>query len=325
MDIQTEMRVLQIGPGISVSYTILSCESSSAEDPDTDIGGIGDIFLSTSDIGNIGDIFLSPTKLQFKNHQHQWITVAEGDHIRHPIHQNCRLLLSNTGPHWGFVCQPSLTVLEAIKEHLDRIKRGDVFMPEDEDDLDDDSDHDWDDDDEEEEESKPSVLKLREQYGDYYLPDSDAATSSEPETVVTTSVVYERELTRPSWAVSNYSPEPESDYQQSMLSYHELSVDMFGDHHLEMQVIQENGRDQGVVEHQDEEEQSERAETPPPSSSSNIKPDQQRKHVSLRGDKKELTPQRARKLAARLAKEVVRLDALLMKKRKLYHKLLLHA
>jgi hypothetical protein len=139
MDIQSEMRLVQIGPGISFSYTIFSCESSSAKDPDTDIGCIGDIFLSS-------------TTLQFKNHQHQWITVAEGDHIQHPTHQNCRLLLSNTGPHWGFVCQPFLTVLEAIKEHLNRIKCGDVFMLEDEDDLDDDSDDNWDDDDEEEEE-----------------------------------------------------------------------------------------------------------------------------------------------------------------------------
>ena len=140
MEIQSEMRLLQIGPGISTSYTIFSRESSSSEDPGTDIGRIGDIFLST-------------TTIRFKNHGDQWVTVAEGDLIYHPIHQDCRLLLSNTGPHWGFVHQPSLTIAEAIKQHLDRINSGVVFMPEDDDDLDDaESDDDWDNNMEEEEE-----------------------------------------------------------------------------------------------------------------------------------------------------------------------------
>lgn len=140
METQSEMRLLQIGPGISTSYTIFSRESSSSEAPGTHIGRIGDIFLSL-------------TTLHFKNYQDQWITVAEGDLIHHPIHQNCDLLLSTTGPRWGFDCQPSLTIVEAIKQHWNRINSGLAFMPEDEDDLDDaESDDDWDNNTEEEEE-----------------------------------------------------------------------------------------------------------------------------------------------------------------------------
>ncbi|KIM35812.1 hypothetical protein M413DRAFT_14308 [Hebeloma cylindrosporum] len=331
MDIQSEMRLVQIGPGISISYTIFSCQSL-PEDPDTDIGGIGDIFALTTEIGGIGDIFMSPTTLQFKNQQHQWITVAEGDHIRHPTHQNCRLLLSNTGPHWGFVCQPFLTVLEAIKEHLDRIKRGDVFMPEDEDDLDEDDLDDWDDDDEEEDEFsfmaiKPRNLKLRQQYGSHYIPDSDGATASEPETVVTTSVDYERELEAPSWALSNYSPKPEyeSHYQRSMESFHGLSVDMFDDLPLPMQQIQEG---EGNNEQPEREPyqcegglDEERAKTPSPSTSTNITPLQQtRKNGRAR---KNITPQRARKLAAQLSKELARLESVQIRTQKLYRKMLM--
>ena len=104
-------------------------------------------------IGRIGDIFLLLTTLRFKNYQDQWITVAEGDLIHHPTHQDCRLLLSTTGPRWGFDCQPSLTIVEAIEKHLIRINSGLAFMPEDEDDLDDaESDDDWDNNTEEEEE-----------------------------------------------------------------------------------------------------------------------------------------------------------------------------
>jgi hypothetical protein len=50
-----------------------------------------------------------------------------------------------------------------------------------------------------------------------------------------------------------------------MESYHEISVDMFGDHNNEMQVIQENALDQAMGKYQDEEvdveAQIERAET----------------------------------------------------------------
>jgi len=91
---------------------------------------------------------------------------------------------------------------------------------------------------------KPELVKLRKQYGDAYIPDSDGCVSSESEAVMT-SVIYEREvgfllsnlaiywthcfqLQPPSWAVSNYSPEPESYYQRS-LSYHEESVDRLMD------------------------------------------------------------------------------------------------
>jgi hypothetical protein len=41
---------------------------------------------------------------------------------------------------------------------------------------------------------KPALIKLRAHYGSAYIPDSDGATASEPETVVTTSVDYEREV-----------------------------------------------------------------------------------------------------------------------------------
>jgi len=108
MEIHSEMRLLQIGPGISTSYTIFARESSSSEDPGPHIG-------------NIGDIFLSLTTLHFKSDQDQWITVAERDLIHHPTHHHCDLSLSTTGPRWGFDCQPSLTIAEAIKQHWDRI------------------------------------------------------------------------------------------------------------------------------------------------------------------------------------------------------------
>jgi len=140
MEIHSEMRLLQIGPGISTSYTIFARESSSSEDPGPHIG-------------NIGDIFLSLTTLHFKSDQDQWITVAERDLIHHPTHHHCDLLLSTTGPRWGFDCQPSLTIAEAIKQHWDRINSGLVYMPDDEDDLDDaESDDEWDNDTEDEEE-----------------------------------------------------------------------------------------------------------------------------------------------------------------------------
>ena len=40
---------------------------------------------------------------------------------------------------------------------------------------------------------KPELVKLRKQYRDAYIPDSDGAMSSESETVMT-SVIYEREV-----------------------------------------------------------------------------------------------------------------------------------
>lgn len=40
---------------------------------------------------------------------------------------------------------------------------------------------------------KPELVKLRKQYGDAYIPDSDGAMSSESETVMT-SVICEREV-----------------------------------------------------------------------------------------------------------------------------------
>jgi hypothetical protein len=127
MDIQSEMRLIQIGPGISVSYTIFSSESTAPGDSDTLEGG------------RAGDLFISPSTLYFKNKQNLWMVVAEGDRVYNPSHEYCRLLLSDSGPRWGYHGNtPGVTIAEAIKQHLERIKHGEEFMPEDDDNLDDD-------------------------------------------------------------------------------------------------------------------------------------------------------------------------------------------
>jgi len=134
MDIQSATRLLQIGPGISVSYTIFSSESISPGD------------FNAPEIGRVGDLFVSTSSIFFKNQQDQWMIVPEGDPVYNPEHDKyCTLLLSDTGPRWGYDGDTGVTISEAIQQHLERIKNGVVFMPEDDDDLDDDDDDDDDD------------------------------------------------------------------------------------------------------------------------------------------------------------------------------------
>ena len=143
MDIQSEIRLIQTGPGISISYTIFSSESISPGDFDA------------LEIGRAGDLFVSTSTLFFKNQQNQWTVVTEGDRVYKPNHQHqyCILLLSDTGPRWGYHGDTlGVTISEAIQQHLERIKHGEVFIPEDDDDLDDeDEDEDEDEDGETEE------------------------------------------------------------------------------------------------------------------------------------------------------------------------------
>jgi len=69
--------------------------------------------------------------------------VAEGDPVYNPEHDGyCTLLLSDTGPRWGYDGDTGVTISQAIQQHLERIKNGVVFMPDDDDDLDDDDDDD---------------------------------------------------------------------------------------------------------------------------------------------------------------------------------------
>ena len=125
MDIQSEMRLLQTGPGISFSYTIFSSESISAD-------------YNNLEIGRAGDLFVSLSTLHFKNAQNQWMVVTEGDPVYNPNHPSCRLLCSDSGPCWGYPRGATgIKITDAIKQHLERIKSGEVFMPEDDDDLDD--------------------------------------------------------------------------------------------------------------------------------------------------------------------------------------------
>ena len=141
MDIQSEMRFIQTGPGISFSYMIFSSESTSPGDSDT------------LEIGRAGDLFVSPSTLYFKNAQNHWTVMAQGDRVYYPNHQSCILLPSHSGPRWGYPGDvPDVTMAEAIDKHLLRIKRGEVLMPEDDDDLDDEDDNE--DDDNETEESE---------------------------------------------------------------------------------------------------------------------------------------------------------------------------
>jgi hypothetical protein len=87
MDIQFETRLVQIGPGISVSYTIFSSESISPGDG------------NALEIGRVGDLFVSTSSLFFKNQQDQWMIVAEGDFVQNPEHgEFCTLSFPDTGP-----------------------------------------------------------------------------------------------------------------------------------------------------------------------------------------------------------------------------------
>ena len=107
MDIHSEIRLIQTGPGISVSYTIFSSESISPGDFDA------------LEIGQACDLFVSTSTLYFKNQQNQWIVVAEGDRVYNPNlrHQYCILLLSDTGPCWGYHGDTfSVTIAEAIQQ-----------------------------------------------------------------------------------------------------------------------------------------------------------------------------------------------------------------
>jgi len=143
MDIQSETRLLQIGPGISVSYTIFSSESIPPAD------------FNAPEIGRVGDLFVSTSSLFFKDQHDQWIIVAEGVPVYNPEHDEyCPLLLSDTGPRWGYDGDTGVTILQANRQHLERIKTGDMFMPEDDDDLDDDDDDDEDDDDDDDDENE---------------------------------------------------------------------------------------------------------------------------------------------------------------------------
>ena len=126
---QSEMRLLQFGPGISVTYFIFSTAESLEN-------------LEVEKIGEIGDVLVSATSLYIKNSQNQWVAVTK-DHTSHPNHGDITLLLSNTGPHWGHFCENSVSIAEAAAQHLDRIERGDIFKL-DEDGLDDDLDEDLD-------------------------------------------------------------------------------------------------------------------------------------------------------------------------------------
>ena len=154
MDIQSEIRLIQTGPGISVSYIIFSSETISPGDCDA------------LEIGQSGDLFVSTSELYFKNQQDQWVVVAEGDRVYNPKHrgQYCILLLSNTGPRWGYHGDTTFgdTILEAIQQHLERIKRGEVFMAEDDDDLDDEDDEDDEDEDEDDNGDDHSESEERE-------------------------------------------------------------------------------------------------------------------------------------------------------------------
>jgi len=69
-------------------------------------------------IGGIGDVFVSTTSLYIKNAENQWAAVTK-DRTSHPNHSNIALLLSDSGPQWGLFCKKSVTIAEAIKQHLD--------------------------------------------------------------------------------------------------------------------------------------------------------------------------------------------------------------
>ena len=69
--------------------------------------------------------------------------MAEEDCIYNPNHQSSILLLSESGPCWGYHGEmPGVTIREAIQKHLEQIRREELFMPYDDDDLDDDDDED---------------------------------------------------------------------------------------------------------------------------------------------------------------------------------------
>jgi hypothetical protein len=133
MAVHTEIRSVQIGPGISATYRIFSVQSPLHANPD-------------DNAGNVGDLYVSPTTLHVKNSNDQWIVVADEDRIYHPLRECCLLCFSDTGPRWSFTCESPATIAHAVKQHLQRIEREEIYFPDEEDDLDDDGsdeDSDW--------------------------------------------------------------------------------------------------------------------------------------------------------------------------------------